>query len=113
MRILLLLLVSLGVLALAGEQASHVKVFDCGTDTSHASEDFLKTIEALHGGNPNSGSPAARAALAARGKVATGPISIDAVFHVVAKATSKASITNAMPSAQLTALNTAYGPYNI
>ena len=98
MRILLLL-ASLGVLALAGEQASHVKAFDCGTDTSHTSEDFLKTIEAFHGGNPNSGSPAARAALAARDKADTSSISIDAVFHVVEKAASKSSITNAMHSA--------------
>jgi hypothetical protein len=43
---LLLLLALLGLLALASEQASHVKPFDCGTDTSHASDDFLKTIEA-------------------------------------------------------------------
>jgi hypothetical protein len=99
MRILFLL-ASLGLLALASEQASHVKPFDCGTDTSHASDDFLKTIEALHSGNPNSGSPATHAARAA---AATGPITVDAVFHIVAKASSKSSVTNSMPSTQLKA----------
>jgi hypothetical protein len=97
-------------LALASEQASHVEPFDCGTDTSHASDDFLKTIEALHSGNPNSGSPAAHAARAA---AATGPITVDAIFHIVVKESSKSSVTNSMPSTQLKALNDAYAPYNI
>jgi hypothetical protein len=70
----------------------------------------LKTTEALHSGCPSSGSPAVHAARAA---AATGPISVDAVFNIVAKANSKASVTNAMPSPRLTALNTAYTPYNI
>ncbi|KAF1844773.1 uncharacterized protein K460DRAFT_282492 [Cucurbitaria berberidis CBS 394.84] len=106
----LLLLASLGLLA----TASDPKTFDCGTDTAHASDDFLKTIEALHG-KTSSGSPAARAALAARdtAKANTGPIAIDAVFHIVAKDANKGTITNDMPSAQLDSLNESYKPYDI
>jgi hypothetical protein len=105
-----ILLASLGLLAAASEP-SQPKSFDCGTDTSHASDDFLKTIQALHG-KSNSGSHAARAALAARDDP-TGPIAVDAVFHIVATAAKKSSITNDMPSAQLDALNQAYKPYDI
>ncbi|KAI1681723.1 Peptidase-M43 domain containing protein [Pyrenophora tritici-repentis] len=108
MRSVLLLASSLGLLA----AASDPKPFDCGTNTEHASEDFLKKIQALHD-KSQSGSPAARAALAARDAAATGPINVDAVFHIVATSAAKSSITNDMPSAQLTALNTAYKPYNI
>jgi hypothetical protein len=102
------LLASLGLLAAASEPH---KSFDCGTDTSHASDDFLKTIQALHG-KPNTGSPAARAALAAR-DAPSGPIAVDAVFHIVATAAKKSTITNDMPSAQLDALNQAYKPHDI
>ena len=105
-----LLLASLGLLAAASEP-SRPAAFDCGTNTEHASEDFLNTIASLHGSS-NSGSPAARAALAARDK-ATGPITVDAVFHIVSKTSSKDSVTNSMPSAQLDALNEAYKPYDI
>jgi hypothetical protein len=105
------LLASLGLLALARGS----RPLDCGTNTEHAPDDFLKTIASLHDA-PNSGSPAAHAAHAARGAIA-GPITVDAVFHIVAKASSKASskasITNAMPTAQLVALNKTYEPYDI
>jgi hypothetical protein len=104
------LLVSLGLLAGASE-LSRPKSFDCGTNTAHTSDEFLKTIAELHG-KPNSGSPAARAAPVAR-NANTGPISVDTVFHIVAKTDEKSSITNKMPSAQLNALNTAYKPYDI
>lgn len=104
-----LLLASLGLLALASDSPPP---FDCGTNTEHASDDFLNTIASLHD-KSHSGSPAARAfALAAR-DAAKGPISVDAVFHIVAKTDKKDSITNAMPSAQLDALNKAYAPYEI
>ncbi|KAF2826097.1 hypothetical protein CC86DRAFT_394169 [Ophiobolus disseminans] len=83
-----LLLASVGLLAAAGDPH---EAFDCGTNTDHASEDFLNTIASLHD-KSNSGSPAARAA---------------------ALAAAKSSITNAMPSAQLDALNAAYKPYDI
>jgi hypothetical protein len=104
------LLASLGLLAAASESA-RPKTFDCGTDTSHASEDFLKTIASLHG-KPNAGSHAARAALTAR-DTASGPIAVDAVFHIVATSANKAKITNDMPSDQIDALNEAYKPYDI
>jgi hypothetical protein len=105
------LLASLGLLVAASQPDKH---FDCGTDTTHASDDFLQTIQALHGDSPT-GSPAARAALEARDKVRAraGPIVIDAVFHMVSKADSKSSITSSMPAAQLSTLNTAYSPYDI
>lgn len=105
-----LLLASLGLLAAATD--SRPKPFDCGTDTAHASEDFLKSIAALHD-NQSSGSSAARAALTAREKDNNSAISVDAVFHIVAKQDKKGSITNDMPSAQLDALNAAYKDYGI
>lgn len=104
------LLASLGLMAAASEP-SQPKPFDCGTDTAHASDDFLQTIQSLHG-NANSGSPAARAALAARDG-ATGPFTVDTVFHIVAKSDKKDTITNDMPLAQIDALNAAYKPYDI
>ncbi|KAH3915152.1 hypothetical protein HBI56_014870 [Parastagonospora nodorum] len=100
-----ILLASLGLLA------SATKSFDCGTDTKHASDEFLQTIQALHGGSKG-GSPAARAALAARDEP-SGPIKIDAVFHIVATSAKKSTITNSMPSAQIDALNEAYKPHDI
>jgi hypothetical protein len=105
-----LLLASLGLLALAAASNPRPKPFDCGTDTSHASEDFLKSIAALHDNdnNNNRGSHAARAALTAREKGNNSTITVEAVFHIVAKAESKGDISNDMPSAQLDALNEAY-----
>jgi len=106
-----MLLGSLGLfLGAASASPPRVKPFDCGTDTAHAPEDFLETIQALHDGKPTPGSHAARAALAARD---ASPITIDTVFHIVAKDTSKASITDDMPSAQLDSLNDSYNPYGI
>jgi hypothetical protein len=103
-----ILLASLGLLAAASDPS---KPFDCGTDTSHASDDFLKTLQELHGG-AKGGSNSAHAALLARDGT-TGPIAIDAVFHVVSTTAKKSTITNDMPSAQLDALNEAYKPYDI
>ncbi|KAH7392919.1 hypothetical protein BKA66DRAFT_411802 [Pyrenochaeta sp. MPI-SDFR-AT-0127] len=111
-----LLLASLGLLAAAskpsGQESS--KPFDCGTDTAHASDDFLQTVQSLHD-NANAGSQAARAALVARDKArrGTGPVAVDVVFHIVAKSENKGAITNDMPSAQLESLNEAYKPYDI
>ncbi|KAF2118677.1 hypothetical protein BDV96DRAFT_642858 [Lophiotrema nucula] len=99
----------LGLLAPALAAAQSPPPFDCGTNTQHASEDFLKSIQALHKGS-NSGSPAARAAtLAAR----DGQINVDAVFHIVSKDDKKGDITNDMPNDQLQALNDAYKDYGI
>ncbi|PSN67853.1 zincin [Corynespora cassiicola Philippines] len=97
-----LLLASLGLLATAS------KPFDCGTDAAHASEDFLASISSLHA-NQNSGSPASRAALAARDK----QITVKTVFHIAAKAEHKDDISNDMPSAQLDTLNEVYKEYGI
>lgn len=110
-----LLLASLGLLAAAsGLPNSDSKPFDCGTDTAHASDDFLETVQSLHG-SAGAGSPAARAALAARDKArrASGPIAVDVVFHIVAKGENKGAITDDMPAAQLDSLNEAYKPYGI
>ncbi|KAF2002978.1 hypothetical protein P154DRAFT_107851 [Amniculicola lignicola CBS 123094] len=102
------LLASLGLLARAANP--QVKSFDCGTDTSHASASYLESIAALHGGKKN-GSPAARAALVARETNNNTHIEIEVVFHIVAKADKKSSITNDMPEGQLDALNAAYKDY--
>jgi hypothetical protein len=106
-----LLLASLSLLVAATDPP--VKPFDCGTDTAHASEDFLKTISELHE-TPNGGSPAARAAaLTARNKDNNSAITVDAVFHIIAKEESKDTITPEMPQEQIATLNDAYNDYEI
>ncbi len=98
-------LASVGLLAFV---AAEDKPFDCGTGTESADPSFLDTIQSLHDGKA-SGSLAARAALTAR----DDKINIDAVFHIVMTDVAKDSITNAMPTSQLDALNSAFNPYNI
>lgn len=105
-----LLLGSLGLLTAATDP--NVKPFDCGTDTAHASEDFLKTLSELHD-TPKSGSPAARAAALMTRKDNNTAIIVDAVFHIIAKEESKESITPEMPQEQIKTLNEAYADYGI
>lgn len=106
------LLASLGLLASAADpqpSGAPSTQFDCGTGTQSADQSFLDVLQQIQDGKAK-GSLAARAAeLAAR----DDPIKIQAVFHVVTTDAAKDSITNAMPQAQLDALNTAYNPYNI
>ena len=103
----------LGLLATATPNLVRRQKFDCGTDVEHASADFLETLNSLHS-TPSSGSLASRAAaLMTRSDGDNSAIVVDTVFHIVAKTTSKDSITNEMPEAQLSALNTAYAPYGI
>ena len=113
----LLASLGLGLLAVATESASpHPKPFDCGTDTNHASDHFLETLQGLHEGKIDGGSPAARAKrndLLARAKDNSSAITVDAVFHIVAHPDKKEDITNDMPQAQLDALNNAYKDYGI
>lgn len=86
------------------------KHFDCGTDGSAASKDFLKTIAALHVEKPLvAGSAAAQAALQARAAAITVPT----YFHVVSTKGNANMVNKAMVSAQLNALNAAYTPYGI
>ncbi|KAF2266104.1 hypothetical protein CC78DRAFT_165555 [Lojkania enalia] len=106
------LFASLGLLTAAGATESRPKPFDCGTDASHASDDFLQSIAAMHK-NKNYGSSVARAASIARETDNNSQITVDTVFHIVAKEDKKADITNDMPAAQLDALNEAYKPYGI
>lgn len=105
-----ILLASLGLLASAADPkpSGEVKNFDCGTGTHSADASFLDAVKQLHDGKAK-GSLAARAALAAR----DDPIKIQAVFHVVMTNAAKDSITNAMPPAQLKAMNDVYNKYNI
>jgi len=109
-----LLLASLGLWFLAGPsyQASTISRFDCGTDTSHASEEFLNTIKGLQSG-PTGGSHASRAVLSARETSNDTVITVDTVFHIVAKTESKGDVTDDMPQAQLDTLNEAYKDYGI
>jgi hypothetical protein len=109
---LLLASLGLGLLVAASKQQSTIKPFDCGTDASHASEDFLGTIQSLHSG-ATGGSHATRAVLSAREKDNNTAITVDAVFHIVAKEESKGDITDNMPQAQLDSLNEAYKDYGI
>lgn len=100
-----------GVLAI-GNPSPSTKPFDCGTDASHASEHFLHTIQSLHA-SQKGGPHGARAALETRDKDKNSAITVDAVFHIVAKEDKKADITNDMPQAQLDTLNLAYKDYGI
>lgn len=84
--------------------------FDCGTRIAHASPNFLKTIQDLHG-ETKRGFPAGHGSLIIRDH--NTPITVDAVFHMVATSAQKDSITNEMPSAQLDSLNESYKPYGI
>ncbi|KAH7117764.1 hypothetical protein B0J11DRAFT_91045 [Dendryphion nanum] len=105
-----LLLASLGLLAAAANPQP--KPFDCGTDTAHASDDFLKIITDLHS-NQIGGSLAARAGLVTREKDNNSQIEVDAVFHIVAKPEHKGDITHDMPQAQLDSINESYKDYGI
>lgn len=101
-----LLLASLSLLA----SATDYKHFDCGTDSSAATKDFLDTVQSLHSNTPH-GSPAARAAsLLARD---ASPITVLAIFHIVTSTTKKNDITPQMAQDQMHALNGAYNAYNI
>ncbi|CAI6328189.1 unnamed protein product [Periconia digitata] len=113
----LLASLGLGLGLLSRASAEDSSNFDCGTNAAHASEHFISTLESLHSPQAN-GSPAARAAahysvLNAREKDNNTAITIDAVFHIVAKTSKKSDITNEMPSSQLDALNNAYKEYGI
>ena len=101
-----LLLASLSLLA----SATDYKHFDCGTDSSAATKDFLHMVQSLHS-NTSHGSPAARAAsLLARD---AGPITVPAIFHIVTSTAKKNDITPQMAQDQMHALNGAYNAYNI
>ncbi|OCL10376.1 zincin [Glonium stellatum] len=104
-----LLLTSLGLLA----SATDYKHFDCGTDSSAATEEFMQTVQSLHSNsNPSSGSPAVRAAsIVARNS--TTPINVPVVFHIVASSAKKDAITSAMAQSQFQELNRAYGSAGI
>ena len=111
-RKLLLTSLGLGFLAAPSQQASTINKFDCGTDATHASGDYLDTLKSLHSG-PSGGSHASRAVLTARDASNNTAVNVDAVFHIVAKTESKGDITDDMPQAQLDALNEAYRDYGI
>ncbi|KAF1979193.1 hypothetical protein BU23DRAFT_586506 [Bimuria novae-zelandiae CBS 107.79] len=114
---ILLASLGLGLAARAIENATPRSTpFDCGTDTNHASNHFLETIQGLHQGNTGGGSAAALAKrndLLARAKDNTSAITVDAVFRIVAYPDKKDDIANDMPSAQLDVLNAAYKDYGI
>lgn len=85
--------------------------FDCGVNITHASSHFNATIHALHEGvHHHVGSASHKASTHAR---AVAPIIVNTAFHVVTKAASAGTITPAMVTAQINALNTAYNPYNV
>lgn len=106
------LLASLGFLASAADpqpSGAPGQPFDCGTGTQSADQSFLDVLQQIQDGKAKGGLAARAAELAAR----DDPIKVQAVFHVVMTEAAKDSITNAMPQAQLDALNKAYNPYNI
>jgi hypothetical protein len=112
----LLASLGLGLLAATEDATPRHKPFDCGTDVQHADDHFLNTIKGLHEGNNIGVSRAQRAKrneLLARAKDNNTAISVDTVFHIVAKPENKDDITNDMPQAQVDALNKAYKDYGI
>ncbi|TKA63713.1 hypothetical protein B0A49_06660 [Cryomyces minteri] len=98
-------------LMVAAENVTY-KHFDCGTDASKATKDFLNTVEALHSDSVL-GSAASRSNAKKIASRATTTITVDTYFHVVTKASNQGTVTAKMVSDQLTALNAAYGANNI
>jgi hypothetical protein len=95
-----------------------IKPFDCGTNTEHAPKDFLDAISNLHSSKLRrdaSAGGAAHAGYTARSAQGTETSSfvVDTVFHIIATDSTKADITDDMPSAQLDVLNESYSPYGI
>lgn len=101
-----LLLASLSLLA----SATDYKHFDCGTDSSAATKDFLHTVQSLHSNTSHSSLAARAASLLARD---AGPITVPAIFHIVTSTAKKNGITPQMAQDQMRALNGAYNAYNI
>ena len=95
--------------ALTAIANSTYKHFDCGVSArTHASEHFNATIAALH--RHHADAPRTPTQLAQRAVVA---IKVPTYFHIVTKASNAGSITPAMASAQLAAMNARYNPYGI
>ncbi|KAL9097843.1 MAG: hypothetical protein Q9165_000169 [Trypethelium subeluteriae] len=95
----------------SGSYDHKYKHFDCGTNTSLATDHFINTVSAFHGKNGPTGSPGARkrSELPKRGFSAN----IDTYFHVVTKTASAGSITQDMANAQASTLNSAYQPVGV
>ncbi|KAF2156125.1 zincin [Myriangium duriaei CBS 260.36] len=108
---LLLLLLLLSTLTTA--QTSISPRFSCPVNVSSADPSYLSAISSLsHGSSLTTISPRTPSQFAAR-TVASKSISIGTYFHIVSTAALNGTITPAMVSAQLAALNTAYAPYLI
>ncbi|KAK8200027.1 hypothetical protein HDK77DRAFT_426290 [Phyllosticta capitalensis] len=114
----ILLLASLGGLALAGNStAQHAQLshFDCGSQQGHAKEDLMKAIKEHHGAQTAKGGSAAaraaRAALLAR----DGNIAIDTYLHVVTTNANAGQYSNwqKMTTDQIATMNKAYNPHGI
>lgn len=86
-----------------------LKHFDCGTDSSHASDHFLSTIHGLHKSQLLQGAMSHKATLAARDT----PINVDLYMHIVTKASNANSASPGMATAQYNTLNQVYNPYGI
>lgn len=89
----------------------HLKHFDCGTDSSHASDHFLSTIHALHKGHAVPGTASHRAGLASRSVASS--INVDLYMHIITKASDANTVTPAMALAQLNVMNQIYNQYGI
>ncbi|KAI9689302.1 MAG: hypothetical protein M1822_009952 [Bathelium mastoideum] len=87
------------------------KHFDCGTDSSSASDHFIHTVSTLNNKNGPKGAPGARkrSELPKRGFA----ITVDTYFHVVTETASAGTVTQDMANAQVSALNSAYQPVGV
>ncbi|KAF1982179.1 hypothetical protein K402DRAFT_340936 [Aulographum hederae CBS 113979] len=99
---------------MASVALADIKHFDCGTDTSGAKNDFLKSIQDLHARDLTStGAPGARHRVAALRARDSSAITTDAYFHVITTNAKKDAITQKMADDQISALNTAYKSSNV
>jgi hypothetical protein len=88
--------------------------FDCGTNSSHATEELIKAHQAFHA-NSSTGSPAARARSLARhaSRDANAKITVPVYIHIVTTKAKQGGLTTKMAKDQALALNKAYNQHNI
>lgn len=90
-----------------------LKHFDCGTDSSAATDHFLSTIHSLHRDALTRGTPAGALTHKPSPAARDAPITVDLYMHIVTKATDANTVTPGMASAQFNTLNQAYAPYGV
>jgi len=93
-----------------------IRHFDCDVHHGRASAHFNRTVSRLHlkHKNSNIGTRAARVVASKQKKQqVTTPITVPVYMHVITTQAAAGTITQAMATAQVAALNTAYNPHGV